>query len=57
MPLRLAIALLMAGFALLNIANAHWAHAIGIGCLFGFGLLGVCAVMFTALAGERPTSG
>jgi cytochrome d ubiquinol oxidase subunit II len=49
---RAAIALLVAGLALLNIANAQWAHAIGIVCLFGFLLLAFCAMMFTALAGS-----
>jgi len=32
MLVRVAIALLVAGFALLDIGNADWTHAIGIGC-------------------------
>jgi cytochrome bd ubiquinol oxidase subunit II len=43
---RLAIALLIAGFGLLNIANADWAHAVGIVCLFCFVLLGFRAIIF-----------
>jgi cytochrome d ubiquinol oxidase subunit II len=54
---RAAIALLIPGLLLLNIANAEWAHAIGIICLFGSALLGFFAITFTAFAGERLTSG
>jgi cytochrome d ubiquinol oxidase subunit II len=54
---RAAIALLTAGFVLLNIANADWAHATGILCLFASALLGFRLIMFTVLADERPTSG
>jgi cytochrome bd ubiquinol oxidase subunit II len=43
---RLAIALLIAGFGLLNVADAEWAHAVGIACLFCFVLLGFRAIIF-----------
>ena len=43
---RLAVALLIAGFGLLNIANAEWAHAVGIVCLVCFVVLGFKAVIF-----------
>jgi cytochrome d ubiquinol oxidase subunit II len=43
---RLAIALLIAGFGLLNIADAEWAHAVGVVCLFCFVLLGFRAIIF-----------
>jgi cytochrome d ubiquinol oxidase subunit II len=33
---RVAVACLLAGVGLLNVANAGWAHAVGIACLFGF---------------------
>jgi cytochrome bd ubiquinol oxidase subunit II len=34
--LRMALALLVVGFALTNVADAAWAHAIGVACLLGF---------------------
>ena len=43
---RLAIALLISGFGLLNIADAEWAHAAGIVCLFWFVVLGFRAIIF-----------
>jgi len=46
---RLAVALLIAGFGLLNIANAEWAHAVGIVCLFCVVVLGFRAIVFSAL--------
>ena len=52
---RLAIACLIAGFLLLNVANAQWAHAIGLVCLLAFILGASRAIIFTAL-GEQPTS-
>jgi cytochrome bd ubiquinol oxidase subunit II len=33
---RLAAALLVAGFGLLNVAEAGWAHAVGVACLEAF---------------------
>jgi cytochrome d ubiquinol oxidase subunit II len=46
---RVAIACLIAGFGLLNIADADWAHAVGVVCLFSFVVLGFRAITFTAL--------
>jgi cytochrome d ubiquinol oxidase subunit II len=37
---RLAIAFLIAGIGFLTIANAAWAHGIGVACFFGFILSG-----------------
>jgi cytochrome d ubiquinol oxidase subunit II len=48
---RLATALLVAGFGLLNVAKAGWAHAIGVACLAGFILAGFAA----AVPLESPT--
>jgi cytochrome d ubiquinol oxidase subunit II len=49
---RLAVALLIAGFGLLNVANAQWAHAVGVVCLVCFVVLGFRAIVFSAL-GEQ----
>jgi cytochrome bd ubiquinol oxidase subunit II len=46
---RAALACLIAGVALLNGADAGWAHAIGVVSLLGFVLFGFRAVVFTAL--------
>jgi len=46
---RAAIAFLIAGFGLLNVAEASWAHAIGIVCLVGFILTGFRAITHAAL--------
>jgi cytochrome bd ubiquinol oxidase subunit II len=35
-PARAAVTCLIVGFGLLNIADARWAHAVGVACLFGF---------------------
>jgi cytochrome bd ubiquinol oxidase subunit II len=43
---RLAVALLIAGFGLLNLANADWAHAVGVVCLLCFVLVGFRAIIF-----------
>jgi cytochrome d ubiquinol oxidase subunit II len=48
---RISTVLLVAGFALTTIADAAWAHAIGVACLLGF-----VAVAFPALA-TPPRSG
>jgi cytochrome d ubiquinol oxidase subunit II len=42
---RLAAASLIAGIAFLNIAQAGWAHAVGVVCLIAFVALGVAAVL------------
>jgi hypothetical protein len=44
-----ATACLIAGFGLLNVAEADWAHSAGILYLFGFVLLGFRAVVLTSL--------
>src|SRR5579884_437223 len=54
---RVAVALLIAGFGLLNIANAQWAHAIGVVCLLCFVALGFRAIIFSALRLDRPGAG
>jgi len=47
---RLAVAFLVAGFGLLNIATAQWSHAVGVVCLICFGLLGFRAIVFSAIS-------
>jgi cytochrome d ubiquinol oxidase subunit II len=49
---RVAVACLIAGFGLLNIANAAWAHAVGVTCLIGFIALGFTAIAESALDEE-----
>jgi cytochrome d ubiquinol oxidase subunit II len=52
---RLAAALLIAGFGLLNVADAGWAHAIGAVCLLGFVVSGfVAAVPLERADGDGP---
>jgi cytochrome bd ubiquinol oxidase subunit II len=47
---RAAVACLIAGFGLLNVAEAPWAHAVGIACLVCFIVLAFRAIAFHALA-------
>jgi cytochrome d ubiquinol oxidase subunit II len=42
---RLAAALLIAGVGFLNVAEAGWAHAIGVACLLGFVATGFAAAV------------
>jgi cytochrome d ubiquinol oxidase subunit II len=49
LPARLAVACLIVGFGLLNIAEARWAHGVGVVCLLSFVVLGFRAVIFGAL--------
>jgi cytochrome bd ubiquinol oxidase subunit II len=42
---RLSAAFLVAGIGFLTVANAAWAHAIGVACFFGFILSGYRAVL------------
>ena len=42
--IRLALASLVAGVGLLNVADAMWAHAVGVACLIGFVVLAFGAV-------------
>jgi cytochrome d ubiquinol oxidase subunit II len=51
---RAAIACLVAGFGLLNVAEAEWAHAVGVACLFGFVVLGFRALILRVLAERAP---
>jgi cytochrome d ubiquinol oxidase subunit II len=51
---RAAVALLIAGVGLLNVADASWTHAMGVLCLFGFAVAAFLAVIPNALA-EQPT--
>jgi cytochrome d ubiquinol oxidase subunit II len=44
---RLALVFLVAGIGFLTIANAAWAHAIGVACFFGFILSGYRAALPT----------
>ncbi|HEY2074239.1 MAG TPA: hypothetical protein VGG88_11745, partial [Gaiellaceae bacterium] len=41
---RIAVAFLVGGIGLLTVANAPWAHAIGVACFFGFALAAYSAV-------------
>jgi cytochrome d ubiquinol oxidase subunit II len=50
---RSAGACLIAGFGLLNVADARWAHGVGIVCLLSFVVLGFRAIIFTALSEQR----
>jgi cytochrome d ubiquinol oxidase subunit II len=50
---RSAAACLIAGFGLLTIANARWAHAIGAVCLLAFVVLGFAAIRPTEIAAAR----
>jgi cytochrome d ubiquinol oxidase subunit II len=42
---RLSVAFLVAGIGFLTVANADWAHAIGVACFFGFILSGFRAAL------------
>jgi cytochrome d ubiquinol oxidase subunit II len=46
---RVAIACAIAGVGLLNLADAAWAHAVGIVCLLGLIVTGFLAVVFEGL--------
>ncbi|MBV8479486.1 MAG: cytochrome d ubiquinol oxidase subunit II, partial [Actinobacteria bacterium] len=45
---RLSVAFLVAGIGFLTVADAPWAHAIGVTCLFGFGVAGFRRLATTA---------
>jgi cytochrome bd ubiquinol oxidase subunit II len=51
---RLSVAFVVAGIGFLTVANAGWAHAIGVACFFGFILSGYRAALPTDIvdAGE-----
>jgi cytochrome bd ubiquinol oxidase subunit II len=50
--IRAAAACLIAGFGLLNLADAAWAHAVGLVCLFAFVLIAFRAIVSFALDEE-----
>jgi cytochrome bd ubiquinol oxidase subunit II len=50
---RSAGACLISGFGLLTIADASWAHAIGVVCLLAFVALGFAAIRPTAIAASE----
>jgi cytochrome bd ubiquinol oxidase subunit II len=52
---RVAVACLIAGFGLLNIADATWAHAVGVACLFGFIGVAFRAIVTSALDPQAAT--
>ena len=52
---RVALACLIAGFGLLNIANAGWAHAVGVACLIAFVLVAFAAIVIPALDEQVAT--
>jgi cytochrome d ubiquinol oxidase subunit II len=56
---RLAAALAIAGIGLLTLANAGWAHALGVACFAGFVIAGFHAVAPAELAAtdtDRPSA-
>jgi cytochrome d ubiquinol oxidase subunit II len=50
---RVAAACLIVGIGLLNLADARWAHAVGVVSLFGFIITAFLAVVPAALTGEE----
>jgi cytochrome d ubiquinol oxidase subunit II len=52
---RLAAASGIAGIGLLNVADATWAHAIGVTCLIGFLVLAFAAIVVPALDEQATT--
>lgn len=50
---RAAVACLIAGFGLLNLADARWEHALGVVCLLAFVALGFRAIALPALLEQR----
>lgn len=53
-PARTAVAALIAGFGLLTVAEAGWAHALGVCSLFIFIISGVRAISPAGLATPEP---
>ena len=49
---RAAVACLIVGFGLLNVAEARWAHAVGVAGLFGFIVSGFLAAIPAVLGGD-----
>jgi cytochrome bd ubiquinol oxidase subunit II len=53
---RVAVACGIAGFGFLNVADAGWAHAIGVVALLAFVVLGFAAALPALLAAPRDTA-
>jgi cytochrome d ubiquinol oxidase subunit II len=53
LPSRAALACLIAGVGLLNVAEARWAHALGVASLFGFVVIGFLALVPGTLSHEE----
>src|SRR5262249_23142576 len=53
---RLAIAFLIAGFGLLSVAEAGWAHGIGVACLVAVIVAGLGAIIAHVLGDEPATA-
>jgi cytochrome d ubiquinol oxidase subunit II len=56
LPYRAALACLIAGVGLLNVAEAGWAHALGVASLFGFIVIGFLAVVPGTLGLEETVA-
>ena len=52
---RSAAACLVVGFGLLTVADAAWAHAVGLVCLFAFVVLGFGAIVIPQLGADAGT--
>jgi cytochrome bd ubiquinol oxidase subunit II len=53
---RVAVACLIAGIGFLNVADAGWAHALGVLSLFGFMITAFLTIVPAALAGDSSRS-
>jgi cytochrome d ubiquinol oxidase subunit II len=50
---RLAVACLIVGFGLLNVADARWAHAVGVASLFAFIVTAFAAIVPATLGRDE----
>lgn len=50
---RIAVTLLIVGVGLLNVADASWAHGIGVAALFGFIIVGFAAIVPRAVVDDH----
>jgi cytochrome d ubiquinol oxidase subunit II len=53
---RVAVACLISGVGLLNVADASWAHAVGVASLFGFIVSAFLAIVIDPPAADEGTS-
>jgi cytochrome d ubiquinol oxidase subunit II len=53
---RVAMACMIIGVGLLNVANAKWAHAVGVASLFACIVTAFLAIVPSAVATERPST-